>query len=81
MPWASARSSWMVSCTSPVSSSSIADGVGRVVLDRVAGEAELHGQRDEVLLGAVVQVALELAALGVAGGDDAGAGLLQLVVA
>ena len=35
------------------------------------GEAQLHGHRHEVLLGAVVQVALELAPLGVAGGDDA----------
>ena len=57
------------------------DGVVRVVLDGVTGQAQLHGQRDEVLLGAVVQVALELAPLGVAGGDDAGPRLLQLVVA
>ena len=80
MPWASARSSWMASCTSAFSSSSMAIGVGRIVLHGVAGQADLHRQRDEVLLGAVVQVALELAALGVAGGHDAGPGLLQLGV-
>ena len=48
------------------------DGGGRVVLHGVLGQAELDGQGHEVLLGSVVQVALQLAALGIAGGDDAG---------
>ena len=49
------------------------DGRGRVVLHGVLGQAELDGQRHQVLLGPVVQVPLQLAALGVTGGDDAGA--------
>ena len=44
-----------------------------------AGAAERHRQRDEPLLRAVVQVALDPAPLGVGGGDHAGAGLLQRV--
>ena len=44
-----------------------------IVLDGVVREAQLDGQRHEVLLGAVVQVALELAALGITRSDDAGA--------
>ena len=44
------------------------------IVDQLLGQAQLHRHRDEVLLGAVVEVALELAALGVAGGDDARAG-------
>ena len=43
-------------------------------------EAQVHRQGDEVLLGAVVEVALDLAALGVAGGDDAGTGGAQVLV-
>ena len=54
-------------------------GLG-VVGEDVLGEAEVHRQRDEVLLGAVVQVALDLAALGVAGGHDAGTRGLQVLV-
>ena len=45
--------------------------VGGIVLDRVLGETQLDGEGDEMLLGAVVEVALELAPLGVAGRDDA----------
>ena len=56
-------------------------GVRGVVRDGVLGETQLDGERDEVLLRAVVQVALELAPLGVAGRDDAGARVLQLLVA
>ena len=55
--------------------------VARVVLHGIARQAHLHGQRHEVLLGAVVQVAFELAPLGVAGGHDARPRLLQLSVA
>ena len=43
------------------------------------GHAERERQRHEPLLGAVVQVALDPAALGVAGGDDAGARVAQAV--
>ena len=55
--------------------------VFRIVLDRVVRETELDRQRDQVLLSAVVQVSLELATLGVAGGDDAGRRVLELLVA
>ena len=51
----------------------------RVVGDDVAGQAEVDGQGHQMLLGAVVQVALDPAALGVAAGHDAGPGLAQLV--
>ena len=48
------------------------DGIRGVVLDRIAGQPQLHGQGDQVLLGAVVEVALELAPLGVSCRHDAG---------
>ena len=54
-------------------------GLG-VVGEHVLGEAEVHRQRHEVLLGAVVEVALDLAPLGVAGGHDAGTRGAQVVV-
>ena len=44
-------------------------GVG---VEALAGPAEVHGERDEPLLGAVVQVALDAAALGL-GAVDGGA--------
>ena len=71
MPWARSRSSWMVSFTGVAER---VEHLGRlgVVGEDVLGEPEVHRERDEVLLGAVVEVALDLAALGVAGGDDAG---------
>ena len=53
-------------------------GVG-VGVGELAGEAGAHRERDEVLLRAVVQVALDAAALEVGGLDDAGAGAAQLV--
>ena len=81
MPWASARSSAIAALHVALDLVDHRHRVGRVVLDGVVGEAELDGERDEVLLGAVVQVALELAPLGVAGGDDAGPRVLQLLVA
>ena len=46
-------------------------GRRRVVADPRAEEAQLHRDRDEPLLRAVVEVALEAAALGVARGDEA----------
>ncbi len=52
------------------SSSSIARASRRVGPDERLRQAELHGERDQVLLGAVVDVALKAAALGVLRGDD-----------
>ena len=43
----------------------------RVAPDVGLDEPQLHRQRDQTLLGAVVEVALEPAPLGVARGDDA----------
>ena len=51
-----------------------------IVGEDVLGEAEVHRQRDEVLLGTVVEVALDLATLGVPGGDDAGTRGAQVLV-
>ncbi len=47
-------------------------GVVGVLVDGVARQAQLHRQRYEVLLRTVVEVALQLASLGVTGGHDAG---------
>ena len=47
--------------------------------DDVAREPQVHRERDEVLLGAVVQVALDAAALGVAARDDPRARRTKLV--
>ena len=43
----------------------------RVRVDELADRSEVRLERDEVLLGAVVEVALDPAPLGVGGGDDA----------
>ena len=79
MPCASSRSSWMVSCTSSRQLVEHLVARGRVVGDDVAGQAEVDGQGDQVLLGAVVEVALDPAPLGVAAGDDPGPRLAQVV--
>jgi hypothetical protein len=50
------------------------------VLELVACHAEVDAQRDETLLGAVVQVALDAPPLGVAGGDDARPRVAQLAL-
>ena len=52
----------------------------RVVGEDVLGEPQVHREGHEVLLGAVVEVALDLAALGVAGGHDAGARGAEVLV-
>ena len=52
----------------------------RVGVEQLAGEPELHRERDEVLLRAVVQVALDLAARLVGRGDDARTRGAQLLV-
>ena len=54
-------------------------GVGAVVAQARLGQAQRHGDRDQALLRAVVQVALDAPALGVGGLDDAGARRRQLV--
>ena len=65
MPCARLRSSCTASCRSaPIWSSIALAGVG-IGVGELAGEAHAHRQRDEVLLRAVVQVALDAAALGV----------------
>ena len=67
MPRISSRNSTSACFASPcASSTSRAGGAG----PRSAGEAERHRQRDQPLLGAVVQVALDPAALGVGGVDQ-----------
>ncbi len=51
----------------------------RVALDDLFGEPELHRQRDELLLRAVVDVAFELPALVVLGGDEPLPGRAELL--
>ena len=80
MPRASSRSS-----ASPGARSSCAVGQDlacgcRVALELAADHAEPERDRDEPLLGAVMQVALEAPALGVADLDDARPGRGQLLV-
>ncbi len=50
-------------------------GIGRFG----AGEAQLQGERHQLLLGAVVEIALQAPALGVGDLDDAGARIAQLI--
>ena len=50
----------------------LADGFG-FGLEALPGHAEVHGQRYQPLLRAVVQVAFDPAAFGVGGGDQVGA--------
>ena len=70
-----------VSCTSLRSSSSIVSAVDGVASEQPPGQADLDGHGHQVLLGAVVQVAFDLAAGVVRGGHDAGPGGPQLLVA
>jgi hypothetical protein len=65
------RSSCTASWSDWPSSSSSLRLLGVAVGD-LAGEADGHGQRDQVLLGPVVEVALDAPPLGVAGRDHAG---------
>ena len=51
----------------------------RVGVELAARQAQVHGERHQPLLGAVVEVALDPAPLGVAGVDDAGARGAQLL--
>jgi len=54
-------------------------GLLRVGIGDLTCESHADGERDQVLLRAVVQVAFDAAAFGVGGLDDAGAGSAQLV--
>ena len=74
MPRASARSSASASTASASASASSSSSAAPPSASSAAGELEREPDPEQVLLGAVVEVALEPAALGVAGLDDAGAG-------
>ena len=80
MPCARSRSSWTASCRS---CRQLLEQLAGPVRDRSAASCcasrSVHGQRDQVLLGAVVQVAFDLAPLGVGGRDDPGTGRPQLL--
>ena len=80
MPCASSRSSVSVVCASARSSSSSVATVGGIRFDELAREPELHRERDEMLLRAVVQVAFDLAPRLVGRRDDAGARRAEFVV-
>ena len=67
MPRASSRSSASEAASSPFAEGDQLLGGGRVAAPQAAlSELELQRERDEALLGAVVEVALEPASLGVA---------------
>ena len=55
-------------------------GHRRIVGDGVVGKAEVHGQRHQVLLGPVVEISFDPAALGVGGGHQPDPGGPQLLV-
>ena len=44
--------------------------LGRVALDQLLGDAQIHGNRDELLLGAIVDVALQAPPLRILRGHD-----------
>ena len=54
------------------------DGLGVARLGATFGHAQRQGQRHEALLRAVVEVALDAPPLGVTGGDDARARVLEV---
>ena len=78
MPRASSRSSAEASCSSRPSFSRNAPDLGRVLGQPPARDLDVEHERDEPLLGAVVEVALDLAPGVVGGLDDAGARGAQL---
>ena len=79
MPCARSRSSWIVSCTALGQPVDRRLGLLGIAVHQRSGELELHGERHQVLLGAVVQVAFDRATGLVAGGHDAASRTLQLV--
>ncbi len=80
MPRASSRSSSSARASSACASPEQPQYVVGAALERALHEAQLQGERDEALLGAVVEVALQPPALGVARFDDARARGRELVV-
>ena len=81
MPRTSSRSSVMARLASSWAWPTRAHGRGVVLaaLQALLGQAEVHGQRDEALLRAVVEVALDAAALGLCGVDRGLAALRELL--
>ena len=76
-PRASSRSSETATCSSSTAAGEHALDIRvDVAAEAALGRAQLERERDEPLLGAVVDVPLDPAALLVAGGDDARARLL-----
>ena len=73
MPWASSRSSSSAASTSVPSCVEQGGGLGRVGAGELLREAQVHAERDQLLLGAVVEVALDPPPFGVARRDYAGA--------
>ena len=80
MPWARSRSDPMDSRTPRSSSSSSSRSAGRTGGEAVADQPDADRERHEVLLRAVVQVALDPLALAVRSGDQPAAGGLQVHV-
>ena len=78
MPRASSRSS-AVACSSSSEASSSSDAASAVTPELRPREPEVEGERDQTLLGAVVEVALDAPSLGVARLDDAGARRAKLL--
>ena len=70
-PRASSRSSSSASLRSSADAVEHRSGGRRVVAQGFLGHAQVQGEGDEALLGAVVEVALESPPLGVGGVDDA----------
>ena len=77
-PCASSRRSATAAWSSSSARSSSASSSGSAAAELAAGEPIAERERDQALLRAVVQVALESAALGVGGRDDARARRPQL---
>ena len=80
IPRASSRSSAVAVARSSIASSSSSAASAGSALELAAREPEREREADEVLLGAVVQVALEPAAGVVGGRDDPGARRAQLLL-
>ena len=77
MPCASSRRSASRSRTSPASASNASSALRSPRLDLVPGQPQVHHQRDDLLLDAVVDVALDPSALGVRRGHQSGAGPVE----
>ncbi len=71
MPWASDRSSFIALSIAAMASSSSATETSAPTFLAAAQASQVHAERDELLLRAVVEVAFDAAALGIGGADDA----------